>query len=80
MKKRLATAMAAYAALGVIAAFVLHGTPLAVVLILFGYFAFRTLIAAKIRSQAERDSDPIRDDTSQSETPDSESGPELNHP
>ena len=80
MKKRLATAMAAYAALGVTAAFVLHGTPLAVVLILFGYFAVRTLIAAKIRSQAEQESDPNREETSRSETPDPHSGPELNRP
>ena len=71
--------MVAFAALSVIAAFILHGTALAAVLILFGYFAVRTLIAYKMRSQAEQDSEPIRDDSSQSETPDSGSDPELNH-
>jgi hypothetical protein len=47
MTKRLATALAAYAVLSVIAFFVLKGTALYVVLILFGYFAVRTLIAVK---------------------------------
>jgi hypothetical protein len=53
MSKRLATALAAFAALGVVASFVLHGTPLLVVLILFGLFAVKSLIAEKIRAQRE---------------------------
>jgi predicted membrane protein len=77
--KRLATAMAAFAALSVIAAFILHGTALAAVLILFGYFAVRTLIAHKMRSQAEQDSEPIQNALSQSETPDPDSNREMNH-
>lgn len=57
MSKRLATALAAFAALGVVASFVLHGKPLLVVLILFGYFAVRSLIAEKIRAQNESERD-----------------------
>lgn len=53
MSKRLATALAAFAALGVVAFFVLRGKPLLVVLILFGYFAVRSLIAEKMRAQRE---------------------------
>jgi hypothetical protein len=71
MNKRLATALGAYAALSVLAVLVLHGKPLWVVLILFGYFAIRTVIADKIRSERES----VRDDSSRTETahPDSES-------
>jgi hypothetical protein len=47
MNKRLAGALAAYAILAVIAAVVLHGKMLYAVLILFAYFAIRTLIAVK---------------------------------
>jgi hypothetical protein len=71
MNKRLAWSLVAYAALAAIAAFVLHGKVLWVVLILYGYFAVRTFIADKMRSQQESD----RDESFQSETsnPDSES-------
>ncbi|HWE53270.1 MAG TPA: hypothetical protein VG273_25990 [Bryobacteraceae bacterium] len=47
MNKRLVGAFSAYAVLGVVAFFVLKGTALYVILILFGYFAVRTLIAHK---------------------------------
>jgi hypothetical protein len=47
MNKRLVTALMAYAVLGVFAFFLLKGTPLYIVLILFGYFALRTVIAYK---------------------------------
>ena len=53
MNKRLATALAAFAALGVVASFVLHGKPLLVVLILFAYFAVRSVIADRMRAQNE---------------------------
>jgi hypothetical protein len=74
MNKRLATALAAYAALSVAASLILHGKTLGVVLILFGYFAVRTAIADKIQSKHE----PLRDESSQPDTqnPDSESEPE----
>jgi hypothetical protein len=45
--KRLVAAFAAYAVLATIAFFVLKGTALYAVLIVFGYFAVRTLIAYK---------------------------------
>jgi hypothetical protein len=47
MNKRLVGAFTAYAVLAVIAFFVLKGTALYVVLILFAAFALRTLIAHK---------------------------------
>jgi hypothetical protein len=72
MNKRLLTAMAAYAALGIVAAFLLHGRVLLVVLILFGYFAVRTFIAEKIRQQAEAEPpaqpDPFRDEPFQDDS------------
>jgi hypothetical protein len=43
-KSRLTQAVVAYAALSVAAYFILSGTPLRVVLILFGYFMVRMLI------------------------------------
>ena len=55
MHKRLATALAAYAALGVIAPFAVHGKVLWVVLILLAYFAVRTFIADRIRQQSEQE-------------------------
>jgi len=45
MKNRLVQAMIAYAVLCVAAWFLLSGTPRVVILILFGYFALRTVIA-----------------------------------
>jgi len=45
MKNRLTQALIAYAALSVAAYFMLSGTVLLVILILFGYFAVRTVIA-----------------------------------
>lgn len=48
MNKRLASALAAYAILIAIAAWRLSGKMLYAVLIMFGYFIARTLIAAKI--------------------------------
>jgi hypothetical protein len=47
MNKRLASAIAAYAALLAIAFRVLHGKALYAILILFGALAFKTLIAAR---------------------------------
>ena len=61
MNPRLATALAAFAVLGVIAGFVLHGKVLAVVAIMLAYFAVRTVIADRMRAQSERErslSDP----------------------
>ncbi len=75
MNKRLATALAAYAALSVAASLVLHGKPLGVVLILFGYFAVRTVIADKIQAGH----DPLRDESSQPETQNSASESEPEH-
>jgi uncharacterized membrane protein len=78
MNKRLYTALAAFAALGVVASFVLHGKPLLVVLILFAYFAVRTVIADRVRAQSEserRVSEPNA--AFQSETPDSDSESEA---
>ncbi len=49
MNKRLVTALAAYAVLGIVAYFLVKGTALYVVLILFAYFALRTVIAYKAR-------------------------------
>jgi hypothetical protein len=48
MTKRLASAMAAYAVLAAIAFKVLHGKALYAILILFGLFALKTLIAARV--------------------------------
>jgi hypothetical protein len=48
MAKRLASAMAAYAVLTAIAFKVLHGKALYAILILFGFFALKTLIAARV--------------------------------
>jgi hypothetical protein len=48
MSKRLASAMAAYALLAAIAFRVLHGKALYAILILYGLFAVKTLIAARI--------------------------------
>ncbi len=45
MNNRLIQAMVAYAALCVAACFMLSGTPRIAILILFGYFAVRTVIA-----------------------------------
>jgi hypothetical protein len=75
MKSRLAKALAAYAALAIIALFVLHGKPLWVVLILMVYFAFRTKVAEKLRIQRET----LRDGQSQSETDDPEQGTKAEH-
>jgi hypothetical protein len=45
VNKRLATAFCAYGVLIAIATFVLHGTPLYAVLLLFGLLMAKTLIA-----------------------------------
>jgi hypothetical protein len=47
MNKRLAAALAAYAILALIAVILLNGKMLYGVLIVFAYFAVRTLIAVK---------------------------------
>jgi hypothetical protein len=73
MNNRLATALAAYAGLAVIALLVLQGKPRWVVLILMVYFAFRTIVAEKMRAQRES----IRDGKSQSETSEPEEGTEA---
>lgn len=73
MNKRLATALAAFGVLGVVAAFVLHGKTLLVVLILFAYFAVRTVIADRMRAQRESE----RDASFQSETPHADSESEA---
>ena len=76
MNKRLATALAAFAALGVVASFLLHGKPLLVVLILFAYFAFRTVIADRMRIQREKEervSELNAASQSEPQDPDSES-------
>ena len=73
MNKRLATALAAYAALGVLAAFILQGKPLLVVLILFGYFAVRSVIADRMRVQRESEQNELF----QSETRDTDSESEA---
>jgi hypothetical protein len=48
MSKRLASALAAYGVLAVIAFRVLHGTALYAILCVFGIFAIKTLIAARV--------------------------------
>jgi hypothetical protein len=68
--------MAAYAALGVIAFFAVHGQVLWVVLILLGYFAVRTVIADRIRLQSEREQRD-RDESSRIEAPQPDSSSEL---
>ncbi len=47
INKRLVSALVAYALLSGIAAIVLHGKVLYAILILFGYFALRAVIAVK---------------------------------
>jgi hypothetical protein len=69
MNKRLATAIAAYTVLGVVASFVLHGLPLYLVLGLFASFAIRSIAADRLRVLNE----PNRDDVSQIETPNRDS-------
>ncbi len=64
MNKRLATALAAYVALGVVAAFLLHGLPLWIVLGLFASFAVRSIAADRIQSLNA----PMRDESSHTET------------
>ena len=63
MNKRLAGSLVAFAVLAVVASYLLHGKVLAVVLILYGYFAVRTVIADKLKSQ----NDSLRDESSQAE-------------
>jgi len=58
MNKRLVTALGAYVVLGIIAAFVLKGNALYAVLILFGYFAVRSMIAVKAGWQYRNESPP----------------------
>jgi hypothetical protein len=70
MKKRLVTALAAYTILGVIAWFVLEGNFRFVVLILFGLFAVRSVIAVKGGLVISRDEPPISDSDSELEHPD----------
>jgi hypothetical protein len=78
MNKRLATALAAFAALGVVASFLLHGKPLLVVLILFAYFAVRTVIADRMRIQRESEQPVSEQDSAfQSEPRNPDSEPEA---
>jgi len=67
MKKRLITALAAYAVLGVIASFLLHGAPLYVVLILFAMFALRAVIAVKGGFVLSQNEAPIPDERTEVE-------------
>ncbi len=55
VNKRLATALCAYGLLGVVAAFAVHGKVLGVVVLILAYFAVRTVIADRMRLQAERE-------------------------
>ena len=62
MKKRLITALVAYAVLGVMASFLLHGSPLYIVLILFAMFALRAVIAVKGGFVLSQNEAPIPDE------------------
>jgi len=53
MNKRLIAALAAFAALGVIGAFTLHGQVLGLLVIVLAYFAIRSVIADRIQAQRE---------------------------
>jgi uncharacterized membrane protein YeiB len=74
MHKRLIAALTAYAILGVIAWFVLEGNFRYAVLILFGLFAMRSVVAIK------GDLVLSRNELSQNETQASESGSEPGQP
>ena len=70
MRKRLTIALAAYAILGVIAWFRLEGNIRYAVLLVFGLFAMRSIVAVKGGMTLSRNEPPPPDADSEMEHPD----------